>query len=88
MAPTLRADDIVLTVKTKPAALRSGLIYVIDHSDLGKVIKRLGAYENGRYKLIGDNPASTPASVMGTVEPERITRRAVLAIGSKTLKRL
>ena len=88
MAPTLRAGEIVLTVKTKPAALRSGLIYVIDHSDLGKVIKRLGAFEHGRYRVIGDNPASTPSAVMGTIEPERITRRAVLVIGSKTLRRL
>lgn len=88
MAPTLRAGDIVLTVKTKPAALRSGFIYVVTHSDLGKVIKRLGAYEKGRYSLVGDNPASTPPALMGTVEPERITHRAILAIGSHGLKPL
>ena len=81
MAPTLRDGDIVFTVKAKPAALRSGFIYVINHSDLGSIIKRLGARDNDRYRLTADNPASTPSAIMGRVEPERITHRVVFAAG-------
>ena len=79
MAPTLRDGDIVFTVKTKPAALRSGFIYVINHSDLGAIIKRLGARDKDRFRLIADNPTSTPSAIMGRVAPERITHRVVFA---------
>lgn len=89
MAPTLYGGDIVITRKIKPGALRPGLICVINHSDLGSIIKRLGEQtQSGHYRLIGDNISSTPQAVMGTVEPERITRRAVLAVTQSRLKTL
>ena len=81
MAPTLRDGDIVFTVKSKPAALRSGFIYVINHSDLGSIIKRLGERDKDRYRLTADNPTSTPSAIMGRVEPERITHRVIFAAG-------
>jgi len=81
MAPTLRDGDIVFTVKSRPAALRSGLIYVINHSDLGSIIKRLGEHVDNRYRLTADNPTSTPSAVMGRIEPERITHRVIFAAG-------
>lgn len=86
MSPTLKDGDIVITIK--PRSLRPGLIYVVDHIDLGRVIKRLGDVENGRYRLSGDNAKSTPRPVMGTVEPGRIKARAIMTIGSRGIRRL
>ena len=86
MSPALQDGDIVITLK--PRSLRPGFIYVVNHSDLGRVIKRLGELTNGRYTLHGDNPQSTPSSVMGTVEPSRITARAILAISSRGIRRV
>lgn len=88
MSPTLEDGDLVLTIETKPRALRTGLIYVIDHPDLGRLIKRLGDAVGNRYMLIGDNPKSTPSTVIGPTETARITRRAILRISSKGLRRL
>ncbi|MEE9346676.1 MAG: S24/S26 family peptidase [Robiginitomaculum sp.] len=88
MSPSLEHGDIVLTVKTKPQALRLGLIYVINHSDLGRIIKRVSAMNGNRYLLAGDNPASTPSAVIGPVEGARINRRAIAALGSQGFRRL
>ena len=82
MSPTLLDGDIVIT--TKPRTIRAGLIYVIDHSDLGRIIKRIERFDaKGRAVLSGDNKGSTPASLMGTVEHNRIIRRAIFAFSRK-----
>ena len=75
MSPTLKDGDYVLT--KKPRLVQAGLIYVINHSDLGRIIKRLQDTKHDRFFLIGDNPkASTPSSLMGAVERERIKVRS------------
>jgi phage repressor protein C with HTH and peptisase S24 domain len=86
MSPTLEDGDLVLTIR--PRRITSGFIYIIDHSDLGRIIKRVSDMKNGRYTLSGDNPKSTPVSLLGRVEPARITHRAVFAWTSKGFKRL
>ena len=88
MSPALTHGDIVLCKNVKPAALRCGFIYVVNHSDLGCIIKRLGPGPGNRYSLSGDNPASAASPLMGTVEPARITRRAILRISKRGLKKL
>jgi phage repressor protein C with HTH and peptisase S24 domain len=88
MSPALEDGDIVVTVKTKPQAIGLGLIYVIDHSDLGRIIKRLKSQDGERFMLSGDNPNSTPSAVIGPVAAQRINRRAWLAIGTNGLRRL
>ena len=87
MSPTLFDGDILIT--TKPRALRTGLIYVINHSDLGRVVKRIDGFdERGRAELSGDNPASTPSAVMGTVEPSRIVGQARFVFGRSGVRKL
>lgn len=88
MSPTLQDGDILLTKKTKPRSIRPGFIYVINHGDLGQIVKRLGEPVSGRYPLMGDNPKSTSPDLMGTVTADRITRRALWAITPKGIKRL
>ena len=89
MSPALRDGDVIICKTVKPAALRCGFIYVINHSDLGRIVKRLGEKQSfGRYSLLGDNPKSTPSSVLGTVEPARITHRALFVIRGWSIKRL
>lgn len=87
MSPTLSDGDYILTCKPRP--LKPGLIYVIDHSDLGRIVKRLTDMENGRFIFEGDNKAaSTPSALIATVPQERITRRACLAITKTGIKRI
>lgn len=84
MVPALYDGDIIIT--KKPRSLRPGLIYVIDHSDLGVIIKRLGRIDaRGLAVLAGDNPASTPPALMGAVEPTRIRARAWLSLSKRGL---
>lgn len=87
MLPTLSDGDTVIT--TKPRTIRAGLIYVVNHSDLGLIIKRLDSFDNsGRARLSGDNPGSTPSAVMGTIETERFIGRARFAFGKSGLRKL
>ena len=87
MSPTLEHGDIIIT--TKPRTIRAGFIYVIDHIDLGTIIKRVERIDaRGRVRLIGDNTASTPPSVMGWTAPDRIRARASVSLSKRGVKRL
>lgn len=86
MSPTLSDGDYVITVK--PRRPSPGLIYVINHGDLGPIVKRLSKIDDGRAIVIGDNPASTPSSVMAPIELKRLTGRVILAITKQGLKKL
>jgi len=78
MSPTLNDGDYILTLK--PRSVRPGFIYVVNHSDLGRIVKRLDRVEDGRYYFTGDNPKSTPSAVIGPVTRERIIGRMVFKI--------
>lgn len=84
MSPTLNDGDIVLT-KT-PRSLRPGRLYIVQHSDLGRIVKRLDAEIEGRYNFIGDNPASTPSAIIAPVEASRITGEVIAAFGRSGLR--
>lgn len=86
MSPALSDGDYVITLK--PRSFRPGLIYVIDHTDLGRIIKRLDRFEGARLIVSGDNPESTPSSVIAPITKDRVTGRAVLAITKTGLKRI
>jgi len=60
MSPTLEDGDYVIT--KKPRLYRAGLIYVINHIDLGRIIKRLQDTKHDRCFFIGDNPKASTAS--------------------------
>jgi phage repressor protein C with HTH and peptisase S24 domain len=84
MSPAVNDGEYILV--KKPRSFRPGLIYVIEHSDLGRIVKRLKTIEGGQAVVFGDNPKSTPEAVIGPVAKERITGRAFLAITSRGLK--
>lgn len=82
MSPTLEDGDYVIT--KKPRLYQAGLIYVINHIDLGRIIKRLQSTKHDRCYFIGDNPkASTPSSLIGAVERERVIGQVIAIIGPK-----
>ena len=86
MSPALNDGDYILTIT--PRRLRPGFIYIVDHPDLGRIVKRLQRIENTRYYFTGDNPKSTPSTVMGPIVRERITARAILQTSRKGIKLL
>lgn len=78
MSPTLKDGDYVLIIK--PRRVRPGFLYVVNHSDLGWIIKRLDRIESDRYFFKGDNPNSTPSAVIGPVTKNRIIGRVMFKI--------
>jgi len=85
MSPTLHEGDYVIT--KKPRRLKAGLIYVINHSDLGRIIKRLGDTKHDRCYFIGDNPTSTPSTIIGAVESSRVIGQVILVISKMKIKK-
>ena len=86
MSPCLEDGDYVLI--KKPRHFRPGLIYVINHSDLGRIIKRLKSIEGERLVFAGDNAASTPDTVIAPVNKNRVIGQAWLRVSPKGLRRL
>ena len=89
MSPTLEDGDYVLIRKLRrQRKLTLGLIYVINHSELGRIIKRLSDMKHDRCYFIGDNPSSTPSTVIGAVESSRVIGQVILAIGKSGTRRV
>jgi len=86
MSPTLNDGDYVFTIK--PRSFRPGFIYVVVHTDLGRIIKRLERRQNDKYYFAGDNSNSTPSAVIGPVSARRITARAMFKISKHGVRRL
>ena len=85
MSPALLDGDYVIT--KKPRAFRPGFIYVINHIDLGRIVKRLKAEKDNRLIFQGDNNSSTPEAIIAPVTPERVLGQAIFVIGKNGLKR-
>jgi len=86
MLPTLEDGDYVIT--KKPRLFQAGLLYVINHSDLGRIIKRLEKFEGDKFFFVGDNvQASTPAGLIGAVEADRIVGQVIKIIGPKGIRK-
>ena len=87
MAPTLQDGDYVVCWPAR--SFDVGRVFIIDHSDLGLIIKRLEREApDGRLIFAGDNPVSNSGNILGTIEKARVKTRAFLKISSKGLKRL
>lgn len=85
MLPALNDGDYVVT--TKPRSFRPGSIYVVNHLDLGQIIKRLIQVDENRLIFSGDNPDSTPSSVIAPVSPDRVLGQVRFVIGKTGIKR-
>lgn len=87
MSPTLSDGEYLLS--KKPHLLKLGVIYVIDHIDLGVIVKRLCGQKNNKYLFEGDNLSlSIPSYLIGMVEKERIIGQAICSFGPKGFRRL
>jgi phage repressor protein C with HTH and peptisase S24 domain len=87
MSPTLNDGEILLS--KRPHLIKVGFIYVINHTDLGVIVKRLKDQKNNKYFFEGDNlKLSTPSSVIGPVSRERIIGQAICSLGRKRIRRL
>ena len=87
MAPTLQDGDYVITLPVR--TYHVGRVFIIDHSELGLIIKRLERVSmDGRLIFAGDNPVSNSGNILGTIEKARIKTRAFLKISRSGLKRI
>jgi len=86
MSPALEDGDYVLI--KKPRSYRPGSIYVINHTDLGQIIKRLKSIENDRLTFKGDNASSTPEAVIAPINQDRVSGQAWLRISKNGLSRI
>ena len=87
MAPALQDGDYVLSIPARKYI--AGRVYLIDHSDLGLIIKRLER-EGPDQRLIfaGDNPVSNSGDILGRIDKARVKSRALLKLSRKGLKRI
>ncbi len=85
MSPALMGGEYVVTIKAR--SYRPGFIYVVDHIDLGLIIKRLNSERDGRYLFTGDNQKSVPSAVIAPVTSDRITGRVIWIIGPAGIRR-
>lgn len=86
MSPALMDGDYVVT--RKPRSYRPGSIYVVNHIDLGRIIKRLETIDDKGFLFVGDNPGSTPSSIIAPVSRDRLIAEARWVITKSGVKRL
>lgn len=86
MSPALENGDYIVT--KKPRSYRPGSIYVVNHIDLGRIIKRLETIDHKGFIFAGDNPGSTPSSIIASVSRDRIIAEARWVITKNGVKRL
>ena len=79
MSPALEDGDYVITIK--PRSFRPGFIYVIDHIDLGRIIKRLSSVQDGDLVVSGDNPSSTPDALIAPITSDRVLGQVKWVVG-------
>lgn len=81
MSPALENGDYILIKKARSQVkLRPGLIYVVNHDRLGRIIKRLKSVDQDGLWFSGDNPASTSTQSLGPARPSDLNGRAFLRI--------
>ena len=82
MLPTLKDGDAVMIVPTR--SIKRGDVVLADHpyKSSVKILKRVNEIDNdGRYTLIGDNPAeSTDSRTFGNLSIEYIQGKAVCRV--------
>ena len=78
MEPELSNGDYVIT--RKPRSIRPGFMYVVNHSDLGRIVKWLTKIDDKSYYFAGGNGESIGTDVMGPVTKDRILGKVILRI--------
>ncbi len=85
MSPTLKNGDYVIT--KKPRSFRPGSIYVINHIDLGRIVKRLDRMDGDDCYFTGDNALSVPEAIIAPVSTDRIMGQIIWIVGPKGIRR-
>jgi len=82
MSPRLQDGDYILTITPRFPGIRlkPGHIYVLNHPDLGRIVKRLQRVEGKCYYFSGDNKASTPDRLIAPVKRDRVLGKMLLRI--------
>ena len=79
MLPSFCGGDFVIIYRRSKSTFKQGDVVVVEHTRLGKIIKRIMAVESeGNLLLAGDNfAASTDTLTLGTIEPEQVLGRVI-----------
>ncbi len=88
MSPTLIEGDYVIVKKYKCHPI-DGSVAVINHPELGKLIKRISLNEkNGKVTLSGDNSLSISDNIIGEFDQELIKYQALWRVSPLGFSRL
>ena len=83
MSPALKDGEYIVTIKPRflqRSRLRPGHIFVLDHPDLGRIVKRLVRVEDGRYYFGGDNKKSTPEALITPVTASHLVGKMLFRV--------
>lgn len=84
MAPWARAGDYLLLGRFAARHARPGRVVVVDHAELGTIVKRIDRVdEHGGLLLAGDASASSSSESLGVVPGERVIGRVLLRIRAR-----
>ena len=86
MRPTLAPGDYLIL--TKARALRAGFVVLVDHPEMGIIVKRVKSVSDKSVSLEGDGPGSTSSEDIGAVPINLVRGRARWAVTPKGLKKL
>ena len=87
MAPTLQSGDYVISRKTRRVTPHK--IYIINHSELGTIIKRLQHVDDdGQLIFQSDNKAGNSGHILGRIKKAQVKSYAFLRISNKGINRL
>lgn len=90
MEPNFYCGDFVIAYRRSRSAFKQGDVVVVEHAQLGKIIKRIISIEHdGSLLLVGDNLAvSTDTLTLGSIQPKQVLGRVVGAISRPTRRRI
>ena len=87
MSPTLGDGDFVITKKKHPLSV--GKVVIIEHPELGRIIKRIVSLDGkGGFLVSGDNYNTTPTEIIGLVNERSITYTVICRVSLSGFSKL
>ena len=78
MAPFLKNDDYLVVLRNKFNWLpNTGSIVVVDHPDLGKIVKKVSSVDGDTFSMAGLTSSSISQSHLGRVSPANYWGRVI-----------
>lgn len=73
MSPNIKQGSFVFIFKSPFTKFKTGDLVVVDHSQYGRIIKRVySSNNNQQFSLTGDNPDSLSSEKMGLVNKRQL----------------